>query len=167
MSLCPSLPPSLRPSLRPSQKIEIQNSQLWSLIETWGFREDIKPNQTIPNQTKVSAFECFATKSLRVSPFCCSTWVIFGRFWLRKIELTIIFLMWSDVNCLLSSESVVNWICSKMESYQQSPGTPPFLLGLITKARSKCLIVRINLSILVWLRVRWYGVGFLGVLVCF
>ena len=43
MSLCRSVPPSLPPS----QKIEIQNSQLWSLIETWGFREDIKYDKGI------------------------------------------------------------------------------------------------------------------------
>ena len=31
-----SVPPSLHPSVR-HKKIQIQNSQLWSLIETWGF----------------------------------------------------------------------------------------------------------------------------------
>ena len=34
-------------SVRRSQKIENQISQLWSLIETWGFREDIKYDKGI------------------------------------------------------------------------------------------------------------------------
>ena len=49
MSLCPSVPPSVGRS----QKIEIPNSQLWSLIETWGFREDIS---LIPRTIKCLTF---------------------------------------------------------------------------------------------------------------
>ena len=38
---------SICQSVGPSKTIRIQNSQLWSWIEVfWGFREDIKPNQT-------------------------------------------------------------------------------------------------------------------------
>ena len=34
---------SVGPSLPPSKEIQIQNSQLWSLIESWGYHENISP----------------------------------------------------------------------------------------------------------------------------
>ena len=40
-SITPSVGPSVGRSVGPSSFFQIQISQLWDLIETWGFREDL------------------------------------------------------------------------------------------------------------------------------